>query len=118
MDIRKRTRTGSGKPRGRFMITICPICQLRQIPRASGRPKKTCSAPCAAVYRRLRQNMGRCIGRVSAGLLSASEDADGLPVELRTKITNLLAELDGATAGDLVAVRLREGWIAGRLIVE
>jgi hypothetical protein len=58
------------------------------------------------------------MGRVCAGLLSASQDAEGLPLELRTKIVQLRAELDAASAGELVAARLQEGWIAGRLILE
>jgi hypothetical protein len=62
--------------------------------------------------------MGRCMGRVAGALLAASQDADGLPLEIRTKIVQLRAELDAATAGELVAERLQEGWVAGRLILE
>ena len=62
--------------------------------------------------------MGRCLGRVRQSLLDASGEADGLPLDLRTKIAQLRAELDTSKAGELVAVRLREGWVAGRLILE
>ena len=98
---------------------ICPICRARQVDRpATGRPRKTCSAACAAEFRRLRQFMGRSLARAREGHLVASQAAEQMPHAIRSQLAALGAELEASTAAELLDQRLREGWILGRLVLE
>lgn len=62
--------------------------------------------------------MGRSLARARAGHLVASQAAEQMPHEIRSQLAALGAELETATAAELLDQRLREGWILGRLILE
>ncbi len=114
-----RARTSKARTRRNLEQAICPICRARQVARPdTGRPRKTCSSSCAAEFRRLRQFTGRCLGRVRETLLSAAQDIEGFPLELREKFGELERDLADTSAAELLEQRLAEGWVAGRLKLE
>ena len=99
--------------------TVCPICKVAQVNQAAtGRPKKTCGAVCAAEYRRLRQFMGRRLAESIDGLLSAAQAVESMPADIRSKYAGLVEELGATSGAQLLDRRLREGWIKDRLILE
>lgn len=99
--------------------TVCPICKVAQVSQgATGRPKKTCGAVCGAEYRRLRQFMGRRLADSLKGLLSAAQDVETMPADIRAKYAGLVEELAATSGAQLLDRRLREGWIKDRLILE
>jgi hypothetical protein len=92
-----------------FSALICPICREMQLAyKGSGRPNLTCSPPCAAAYRGLRQSMDRNQQKTVKALELALEASQGLPWEFPSMIKNVLRTLNSASPPYLVSNHLRQ----------